>query len=199
MQSTPKTIYFEDCGAFFRLNKRRIKKANVSSWDSVPAVKELSEGLVVHCANEDSHRVRGTNAAEVIAAIDSAMRSDTVSTTAHSAEDYDKARAFDFIFEEMGSRVDSHAPVEHKIESMLEILAGHRKHTAAMLDLRWSGELSDVAQITERLRELEALKVRVDAVANCDQCRYGIEWTTDWEQADVCSKCGGLEAAIYGK
>lgn len=43
--------------------------------------------------------------------------------------------------------------------------------------------------------ELRAFKASVDAVINCDRCRFGIEWG-ELGDADVCSKCGGLERAV---
>lgn len=47
----------------------------------------------------------------------------------------------------------------------------------------------------QEANELRAFKARVDAVINCDRCRFGIEYG-ELGDADACSKCGGLERAV---
>lgn len=52
-----------------------------------------------------------------------------------------------------------------------------------------------LAKAQAEANELRSFKARVDAVINCDRCRFGIEWG-ELGDADACSKCGGLERAV---
>lgn len=69
---TDNKIDFEDCGAFVRIDDVRIAKAHVVTWalDDPDAPRELWLTLL-----DDGHLpFHGRNAAEVLAALDEAMR-----------------------------------------------------------------------------------------------------------------------------